>query len=102
VKPQMAAHISVEEMDSVAQTVDTAPGAGFDLVVALEALSRYNRVEQSLALANIAAMTNRGAIVLARGASPSVLPGEFEELGTRRIAYSDRGGAISISVYRRR
>lgn len=100
VKPA-AAHITVNDMDVVAQTIDTAPGQAFDIVVALDAFGRYDRMEQSLALINIAAMMNPGAILLVGGAPSGVVPQDLEGLGSHRIVYSERGLGINIAVYRR-
>jgi hypothetical protein len=102
VKPQAGAHISVNDLDVVAQTVDAAPGQAFDIVVGLNSLAGYDRMEQSLALASIAEMTNPGAIVLLSGASPAIVPEELERLGSHRIVYSERGIGVQIDVYRRR
>lgn len=102
VKPQAGARISVNDLDIVAQSVETAPGQGFDLVVALNALSEYDRMEQSLALASITEMMNPGAVVLISGASPVSIPSELESLGSHRIVYSERGLGIDVAVYRRR
>ncbi|MBZ5610781.1 MAG: hypothetical protein LAP38_21160 [Acidobacteriia bacterium] len=100
-KPQLAARISVEDIDIVAQSAETTPGAGFDLVVALDAFSRYNRLEQSLALESISEMTNPGGIVLVRGASPAAVPRELERLGLHNVAYAERDPGINIGAYRR-
>ncbi len=102
VKPQAGARISVNDLDIVAQSLETAPGQGFDIVVALNALSEYDRVEQSLALASMAEMMNPGAVLLISGASPAAIPSELESLGSHRIVYSERGLGIDIAVYRRR
>jgi hypothetical protein len=102
VKPQAGAHISVNDLDVVAQAVDTAPGQAFDIVVALNAFAGYDRVEQSLALASIAGMTNPGGIVLLSDGSQARVPSELEGLGSHRIVYSERGLGVQIAVYRRR
>jgi hypothetical protein len=102
VKPQAAAHIAVNDLDIVAQSIDSLPGQAFDIVVALSALSAYDRVEQTLALANIAGMMNSGAILLLGAGQGVSVPPELESLGSHRIVYSERGLGIEIAVYRRR
>ena len=102
VKPQIGSRISVNDLDVVAQAVDTAPGQAFDLVVALNTLGEYDRVEQSLALASMAQMMNPGAVLLLSGASPVTIPSELEQLGSHRIVYNETGLGIDIAVYRRR
>lgn len=101
IKPQAGAHISVNDLDIVAQAVESAPGQAFDIVVALK-LAEYDRIEQSLALASIAQMMNPGAILLVSGVSPLSIPPELEKLGSRRIVYSERGLGIEVTSYRRR
>ena len=102
INPQAGARISVNDLDIVTQSIDTASGQAFDIVVALDALNEYDRVEQSLALASMAGMMNPGAILLLSGASPVSIPSELEGLGSHRIVYSESGVGIDITVYRRR
>ncbi|HLH00157.1 MAG TPA: hypothetical protein VKX49_27865 [Bryobacteraceae bacterium] len=102
VKPQAGARISVNDLDIVAQAVESAPGQAFDVVVALKKLAEYDRVEQSLALASIAEMMNPGAVLLVSGASPLSVPPELQPLGAHRIVYSERGLGIEITCYRRK
>ena len=102
VKPQAGARITASDLDIVAQSIDAAPGQGFDVVVALNALGEYDRVEQSFALANITEMMNPGSVLLISGASPVSIPPDLEALGSHRIVYSERGLGIDIAVYRRR
>jgi hypothetical protein len=102
VKPQIAARVSVEEMDVVAQTAEVPGGQGFDLVVAVNFFSDYNRVEQTLALASIAQMTNAGGIFLANGMAAAYIPQELESLGTHWVSYTDGGSRSEIAIYRRR
>jgi len=101
VKPQSAGHIAVNDLDVVAQTIDTTPGQAFDVVVAMNAFSAYDRMEQSLALINIAAMMNPGAILMVGGARSAVIPAELEGLGSHHIVYSERGLGIDVAVYRK-
>lgn len=102
VKPQAGGRITASDLDIVAQSIEAAPGQGFDVVVALNALGEFDRVDQSFALANIAAMMNPGSVLLISGASPVSIPPDLETLGSHRIVYSERGLGIDIAVYRRR
>lgn len=102
VKPQFAARVGTQEIDVVAQTVDAAGGSGFDLMVALNALSSYDRLEQSLALASIAQMMNPAGIVLVSGISGGGVPPELESLGARRVSYADANLDLEVQTYRRR
>lgn len=100
VKPAVS-HITVNDLNVVAQTMEPAPGQGFDIVVALNGFGAYDRMEQSLALINLAAMMNPGGVLLVGGAPGGVLPPELEGLGSHRIVYSERGLGIDMAVYRR-
>jgi hypothetical protein len=72
------ARIRAEDLNVIAQT---APGQGFDLVVAASGLSSYSRIEQTLVLANVAQMMASGGVFLANGNSSMTIPPEFEVLG---------------------
>jgi hypothetical protein len=72
------AHIGAEDLDIATQTVDAAPGQGFDLVVA--ATAGYSRIELTLAMANVAQMMASGGIFIANGASSVTIPAELETL----------------------
>lgn len=102
VKAQAGARITVNDLDIVAQAMESAPGNGFDLVLALDGLSGYDRMEQSLALASISEMMNPGAILLVDGIAPVKIPPDLEGLGSERVVYSEAGKAIDVTVYRRR
>jgi hypothetical protein len=102
VKPQIAARITVEDVNIIAQTLDTAPSQQFDLVVATNIFAYYNRVEQALALTGIARMLARGGILVANGLAPSSKTPEFQDLSTHHVAYTENGAeADDLNVYRR-
>jgi hypothetical protein len=85
------ARIRAEDLNIIAQT---APGQGFDLVVAATGLSSYSRVEQTLVLANVAQMVASGGVFLAHGSSSMTIPPEFEVLSGAT--------GTGIMIYRRR
>ena len=72
------ARIRAEDLDVATQTIDTAPGQGFDLVVA--ATAGYSRVELTLAMASVAQMMASGGVLIANGASSVSIPPELEML----------------------
>jgi hypothetical protein len=86
------ARIRAEDLNVAAQTVDTAPGQGFDLVVA--STTGYNRVEMTLVMANVAQMMANGGVFLANGASSATIPPELETLSS--------AAGEGIAAYRRR
>jgi hypothetical protein len=102
VKPQIVARISVEDLDIVTQTLETVPGPGFDLVVATNVLNYYTRVEQMLALTSISRMLASGGILISNGLPQGVRLQEFEDLGSRRVDYSDTGAGDDLVTYKRK
>ena len=102
VKPQIAARISVEDLDIVTQTLESVSGPGFDLVVATNLLGYYNRVEQTLALTSVARMLGSGGILLANGIAAGVKLQEFDDLGVRHVSYSDSGAGDDLAALKRK
>jgi hypothetical protein len=72
------ARIRAEDLNVATQTVDAAPGQGFDLVFA--ATAGYSRVELILAMASVAQMMASGGIFIANGAASVAIPPELEIL----------------------
>jgi len=102
VRPQYVTRLSVQDLDVVAQTLDRAPAAGFDLVVATNVLVYYDLFEQALAMAAIAHMMNPGGLLLVNHTLPAIHPRALEYLGRRSIAYSAAGSyGDDMVVYRR-
>jgi hypothetical protein len=86
------ARIRAEDVNVVTQNVETAPGQGFDLVVASAGLSGYSRVEETLMLENVAQMMASGGVFIANGAAAVTIPQEFEAVSVGE----------GITAYRRR
>jgi predicted TPR repeat methyltransferase len=103
IHPQFAARLGVYNLNIVAETLDFPPGQGFDLIVATNVLVYYNRLEQALAMANIARMLNPGGIFLANNVLPAQHTTDLDYLGRRTTAFTP-GGAYGddVVVYRRR
>jgi len=89
---RLGARIRAEDLNVVTQTVETAPGLGFDLVVASAGLAGYSRVEETLMLENVAQMTASGGVFIANGVASITIPQEFEAVSV----------AEGITAYRRR
>jgi len=103
IQPQFAAHLQVYNANIVAETLDFPPGKGFDLMVATNVLVYYNRLEQALAMANIARMLNPGGIFLANNVLPAQHTGDLTYLGRRTTAFTPSGAyGDDVVVYRRR
>src|SRR5438876_1217038 len=87
----------------MAGTLDFPPEQGFDLVVATKVLVYYNRLEQALAMANIARLLNPEGIFLANNPLPSEHASDLRYLGRRTTAFTPSGVyGDDVVVYRRR
>ena len=86
VRPDVVRAIEPRALDVV---VERPSGERFDLVVATNVLVYYRRFEQSLALANIAAMLTQGGLLVTNTAIPELTAIPLRRLGTLTIRYSD-------------
>lgn len=103
IRPQVAARVRAVDLDVVAQTLDSQPGDGFDLVVATNVLVYYDLFQQALAMASVAHMMNPQGLFLVNHALSSQHPPSLEYLGRRSIAYSENGEfGDDVVVYKRR
>jgi hypothetical protein len=89
---RLGARIRAEDLNVVTQTLETAPGQGFDLVVASAGLAGYSRVEETLMLENVAQMMASGGVFIPNGAASVTIPQEFEA-----VSWTE-----GITAYRRR
>ncbi|HEX4594983.1 MAG TPA: hypothetical protein VH157_11945 [Bryobacteraceae bacterium] len=87
------AKIRADDLDVVAQTVETGSDKGFDLMVLSTALAGDSPLEQTLVMANVAQMMASGGVFLTSGAASGTVPPTFETL---------TGTTEGITVYRRR
>lgn len=102
IESRNAAHLEAVDLDIVAQTMDLAPQAGFDLVVATNVLVYYDRFAQALAMASLAHLMNPGGILLSNTVLPAQHPLELQYLGRRSVSYSSTGAyGDDVVVYRR-
>jgi hypothetical protein len=91
------------DLNVVTQTIDLPAGQGFDLVIATNVLVYYDRLQQALAMANIARMMNSGAVFLANNVLPAQHTTSLEYLGRKSVTYSRTGVyGDDVVVYRRR
>jgi SAM-dependent methyltransferase len=101
--PQFAARLEVYNLNIVAETLDFPPGQGFDLMVATNVLVYYNRLEQALAMANVARMLNPGGVFLANNVLPAQHTRDLSYLGRRTTTFTPNGTyGDDVVVYRRR
>jgi hypothetical protein len=90
-------------MDIVTERFPAATAErGFDVIVATNVLVYYDRFEQALALANVAAMLAPGGVFLTNyrvSPSPPLDPTpRFEE----KVFWDDKGRGDTIYAYRKR
>jgi SAM-dependent methyltransferase len=90
VRPEVVRSIRARDLNIVVQRLEPlAFDERFDLVVATNVLVYYEPFEQSLALANAAAMLRPGGVLLANSGVVPAPPLE-QSSGYVRVAYSDR------------
>jgi hypothetical protein len=111
VRPDVVQAIAAEDLDIVLQRMSPlAAGDLFDLIVATNVLVYYDVFEQSLALANVAAMLRPGGVFLSNQAVEPVGGVPMESLGQVDIPMEDLLASADVSkstgdrlfVYRRR
>jgi hypothetical protein len=111
VRPDVVQAIAPEDLDIVLQRMEPlAAGDLFDLIVATNVLVYYDVFEQSLALANVAAMLRPDGVFLSNQAVESLGGIPMESVGHVDVPMEDLPAATSVShstgdrffVYRRR
>jgi hypothetical protein len=103
IRPEYASSLQAHDLNVVAQTLDLPPGRRFDLVVATNVLVYYDRLQQALAMTNIAAMMAPGGIFLANNVLPAQHTSMLDYLGRRSMSYTPDGAyGDDVVVYRRR
>jgi SAM-dependent methyltransferase len=111
VRPDVVQAIAPEDLDIVLQRMEPlAAGDLFDLIVATNVLVYYDVFEQSLALANVAAMLRPGGVFLSNQAVEPLGGIPMESLGHVDIPMQDLPASTDVSrstgdrffLYRRR
>ena len=103
IESRFAANITAYDLNIVTQTLDLPPSQKFDLVIATNVLVYYDRLQQALAMANIARMMNPKGVFLANSVLPSQHTDDLEFLGRRNVSYTLSGAyGDDVVVYRRR
>jgi SAM-dependent methyltransferase len=103
VAPRFLQHMRVLDGNVVYERLDLPEAERFDLVVATNVLLYYDAFEQSLALANIAALLRPGGVLLSNTALLEVPEIPMTSVGYVNVPYSDReGDGERVVIYRRR
>jgi hypothetical protein len=87
ITPRIMLRVVPEDLDIVAQRFDGSP---FDLVVATNIFVYYDTLDQSLALANVAAMLRPGGLLLSNNALLELPASPLRSVGYLTVVYSDR------------
>jgi hypothetical protein len=105
IRPMVVMQILPRDLDVVLERIDmTGDQDRFDLIVATNVLLYYDVFEQSLALANIAAMLRKGAVLLSNTrlvelpGLPMTLAGHTDVTYTRLTGIGDAGDRVSWYV----
>jgi SAM-dependent methyltransferase len=110
VRPDVVQAIAPEDLNIVLQRMEPTAADQFDLIVATNVLVYYDVFEQSLALANVAAMLRPGGVFLSNQAVEPLGGIPMESVGQVDIPMEERPASTDLSqstgdrffVYRRR
>ena len=90
VRPSIVLAIASEDLNIVLQRERLPEPQRFDLVVATNVFVYYDAFEQSLALANVAAMLRPGGILLSNNVLAEAPATGMKPAGAATVVYSDR------------
>jgi len=89
VRPTIQAAVRPMDLNIVYQRLALPPERRFDLVVATNILVYYDTFEQCLALANVAAMTAAGGLLLSNNAVLELPGSALRSVGYKTVVFSD-------------
>ena len=101
VDPAVVLATGAEDINVVLQRRLSNPAETFDLIIATNVLVYYDVFEQSLALANLAAMLRRGGLLLSNNVLPELPATPMTSVGFTDVGYTDAGDGDRIIWYRR-
>lgn len=91
VRPSVVLAVVPEDLNIVLQRLAPVPDDDrFDLVIASNIFVYYDAVEQSLALANVAAMLRPGGVLLSNNSVPALPATAMRQVGATQVVYSSR------------
>src|SRR5579862_249730 len=91
VTPRFALRVTSRDLNVVAQREQLRPEQAFDLVIATNILVYYDRFQQALAMANIAAMMKPGGVFLSNDALSSHHLARLKLLDRHAVSLSTNG-----------
>jgi hypothetical protein len=101
VDPAVVLATGAEDVNVVLQRRLSNPAETFDLIIATNVLVYYDVFEQSLALANLAAMLRRGGLLLSNNVLTELPATPMTSVGFTDVGYTDAGDGDRIIWYRR-
>jgi SAM-dependent methyltransferase len=103
VRPAVAERISPRDVNITAQLLPLADSERFDLIVGTNVFVYYDRLQQGLAMASLAAMLRPGGLLLSNNALVEVPSSGMHSIGYSRTLYSNReeDGDVVISYQKR-
>ena len=90
VRPAVVERIFARDVNITAQVLPLADAERFDLIIGTNVFVYYDRLEQGLAMASIAAMLRPGGILLSNNALVEVPSAGLRSIGYSRTLYSNR------------
>jgi hypothetical protein len=90
VRPDVVARISAHDVNITAQMLTLSDADRFDLVIATNIFVYYDRLQQGLGMASVAAMLRPGALLLSNNALVEVPATGIKSIGYSKTLYSNR------------
>ena len=90
VRPPVVERISARDVNITAQLLPLADTERFDMIVGTNIFVYYDRLQQGLAMASIAAMLRPGGVLLSNNAIVEVPSVGMRSIGYSKILYSNR------------
>jgi hypothetical protein len=90
VRPAFSGRVAARDVNITAQALPLASAERFDLVVGTNVFLYYDRLQQGLAMAAVAAMLRPGGVLLSNNALVEVPDTGMASIGYSKTMYSDR------------
>ena len=102
VRPSVAERISARDLNITAQMLPLPDAERFDLIIGTNIFLYYDRLEQGLAMANVAAMLRPGGLLLSNNALVEVPSSGMRSIGYSKTLYSNREEDGDVIIWYRK
>ena len=102
VGPSVVARISASNLNVTAQLLPLDEAGQFDLVIGTNVFLYYDRLEQGLAMASVAAMLRPGGLLLSNNALVEVPSSRMRSIGYSKTLYSNREEDGDVIIWYRK